>query len=231
MEREPTAEGGALHRGLRRRRGIAGLVAVCCFAVFVPGQALAEASGDAAPPSAERFGWGKKHVALSLGYGLGFRTGSKRDQEVSRELGDVSLVEFIPRFGIGVTDVLGGDAWYRGNFEFLFEGALVFNIRPHFGYALGGGTTLRYNFLAGRSLVPFFDCNLGIVYLDFDLRGQSDGFNFNVGWGSGLHWFVSKRLAVTPEVRYQHFSNAGTQMPNLGINDVLFLVGISYFLD
>jgi opacity protein-like surface antigen len=212
-------------------RGIAGLVVVCCFAALAPGRALAEDSADAGAPSAERFGWGKKHVALNLGYGLGFRTGSKQDRELSRELGDVSLIELVPRLGIGVTDTLGGDGWFRGNFEFLFEGALIFNTRPHFGYAVGGGSTLRYNFLAGRSLVPFVDCNLGIVYLDFDLAGQSDGFNFNVGWGSGLHWFVSERMALTPEVRYQHFSNAGIQKPNHGINDVLFLIGISYFLD
>jgi hypothetical protein len=212
-------------------RGILGLVVVCCVAAFVPGRALAGDFADAGAPSAGRFAWGKKHVALGLGYGLGFRTGSKEDRERSRELGDVSLVEIVPRLGVGVTDSLGGDAWYRGNFELLFEGALIFNSRPRFGFAVGGGSTLRYNFLAGRSLVPFIDCNLGMVYLDFDLRGQSDGFNFNVGWGSGLHWFVSEEMAITPELRYQHFSNAGIEKPNHGINDVLFLIGISYFLD
>ncbi len=182
-------------------------------------------------PASARFGRGKKHAAVSLGYGLGFRTGSKADRRMSRELGDVSLVEVIPRFGIGITDPWFGDAWYRGNFELLFEGVLAFNADPRFGVAVGGGSTLRYNFLSGRRVVPFIDGNFGVAYLDFDLNGQRDGFNLNVGGGGGLHWFHSDRVTITPEVRYQHFSNAGLRSPNHGINDVLFLIGTSYFFD
>ena len=193
-----------------------------------PGHAAAEPAAREAP-SETWFARGSKQLSLSLGYGLGFRTGSAEARKRSQELGDVSLVEVIPRFGIGVSDPLGGEAWYRGNLEALFEGALVFNTNPRFGYALGGGSTLRYNFLSWDRFVPFLDANFGVVYLDFDLEGQSDGFNFNVGFGAGFHQFVSKRMALTPAVRYQHFSNAGLNEPNRGINDVLFLVGVSYF--
>jgi hypothetical protein len=38
-------------------------------------------------------------------------------------------------------------------------------------------------------------------------------------------------VTITPEIRYQHFSNAGLRSPNHGINDVLFLIGTSYFFD
>ncbi len=182
-------------------------------------------------PALARFGRGKKHAAVSVGYGLGFRTGPKADRRMSRELGDVSLIEVIPRFGIGVTNPWFTDAWYRGNFELLFEGVLAFNANPRFGVAVGGGSTLRYNFLGGRRVVPFVDGNFGVAYLDFDLMGQSDGFNFNVGCGGGFHWFQSDWVTITPEVRYQHFSNAGLRSPNSGINDVLFLIGTSYFFD
>jgi len=193
-----------------------------------PGPGAAEPVAAEAP-SATWFARGSKQLSLSLGYGLGFRTGSKEARSRARELGDVSLVEVIPRFGIGVSDPLGGEAWYRGNLEALFEGALVFNTNPRFGYALGGGSTLRYNFLSWDRFVPFLDANFGMVYMDFDLEGQSDGFNFNVGFGAGFHQFLSQHTALTPAVRYQHFSNAGLSEPNRGINDVLFLVGVSYF--
>jgi lipid A 3-O-deacylase len=193
-----------------------------------PGHAAAEPPAREGP-SETWFVRGGKELSLSLGYGLGVRTGSAAARSRSRELGDVSLVEVIPRFGIGVSDPLGGEAWYRGNLEALVEGALAFNTHPRFGYALGGGSTLRYNFLSWDRFVPFLDANLGVVYLDFDLEGQSDGFNFNVGFGAGFHQFVSKSTALTPAVRYQHFSNAGLNEPNRGINDVLFLLGISCF--
>jgi hypothetical protein len=180
-------------------------------------------------PSAAWFARGGKQLSLSLGYGLGFRTGSEEARSRSEELGDVSLIEVVPRFGIGISNPLGGKAWYRGNFEALVEGAVVFNANPRFGYALGGASTLRYNFLIWDRFVPFLDANFGMVYTDFDLEGQSDGFNFNVGFGTGFHQFLSQHTALTPAVRYQHFSNAGLNEPNRGINDVLFLLGVSYF--
>ena len=181
-------------------------------------------------PAKRWFGRGTKHVSFSVGYGLGVRTGKALDPVVFAQLRDVSIVELVPRFGIGLTRPLGGDAWYRGNPELLLEGAFLFNTRPS-GWAAGGGLTLRYNFTAGSRLVPFVEANGGMLHLDFDLLGQSDGFNFNVGFGAGLHWFAWDRVAVTPGVRWQHFSNAGTSVPNLGINDVLFLLGASYFWD
>lgn len=194
----------------------------------IPQSARAEPPPE---PARRWFGRGTKQASFSVGYGLGFRTGAVGDPVEYEQLRDVSIVELIPRFGIGVTPPLGGDGWYRGNVEALFEGAFLFNTEPHSGWAAGGGTSLRYNFTAGSRVVPFVEANLGMLHLDFDLLGQSDGFNFNVGFGTGLHWFAWDRVALTPGVRWQHISNAGTSEPNRGINDVLFLLGVSYFWD
>ena len=49
-------------------------------------------------------------------------------------------------------------------------------------------------------------------------------------FGTGAHWFVSDRTAISTEVRWQHISNMNIETPNDGINDVLFLLGVSYFL-
>ena len=51
-----------------------------------------------------------------------------------------------------------------------------------------------------------------------------------VGFGTGAHWFVGQRTAITTEVRWQHISNMNTRLPNDGINDAEFLLGTSYFL-
>ncbi len=168
-------------------------------------------------------------AGLLVGYGIGFRMGSEADRELSRELGDVRLVGFIPRFGLSVTDPLGVGAWYSGNVEMLFEGALFYNAAQNGGGGVGLGATLRYNFLFSDQIVPFVDANFGVIALDLDLERQSDGFNFNVGFGGGAHWFVSEQVAITTEFRWQHISNADTQLPNDGINTALFLLGASYF--
>lgn len=192
-----------------------------------PASSAAETPED---PAHTRFGFGSKRGTLSVGYGLGFHRGSNTATGgASRELGRVSLIEVIPEIGIGVTEVLGGEAWYRGNVEIALAAAIVFNTRPRSGVAVGGGATLRYNFLSGKRLVPFLDANAGIVHLDFDLQHQSDGFNFNVGFGGGFHRFMSRRTALTTSIRWQHFSNLGTNLPNDGINAVQFLIGVSYF--
>jgi len=189
----------------------------------------AAAEGPAELDIRNLFHRGSMQGGLLVGYGVGFRAGSKANRRISRELGDVRPVEIIPRFGVGVTDPVGGDAWYRGNVEILLEGALLFNTEPKFGFAGGVGSTLRYNFLPWRRVVPFVDANFGVLGLDFDLSRQSDGFNFNVGAGSGLHWLVGERTTIMTEVRWQHISNGNTQKPNDGINTVLFLVGFTRF--
>ena len=189
------------------------------------------AGGEEIGSSGAAFRRGSMHAAFLVGYGHGFRAGSARDRRRSRELGKVRIVEAIPRFGIGLTDPLWEGAWYRGNLEWLFEGALLYNAEPRSGWAAGAGSTLRYNFLAHRRFVPFLDANFGILGLDFDLPGQSDGFNFNVGFGTGSHWFIRNRMSLTTEIRWQHISNAGTDRPNFGVNDILLLVGVSHFFD
>jgi hypothetical protein len=194
-----------------------------------PPPASAESGGDESVSGA--FRRGGIESALLVGYGHGFRMGSAHDRRRSRELGKVRIAELIPRLGVGLTDPLGGDAWYRGNVEVLFEGAFLYNAEPRSGWAAGAGSTLRYNFLAHDRWVPFVDANFGLIGLDFDIEGQSDGFNFNVGFGTGAHWFVNPRRSLTTEIRWQHISNAGTDHPNFGVNDALFLVGITQFFD
>jgi hypothetical protein len=199
------------------------LIACACFAL--------PAVADEGPlPGRQRFTRGAMQLALLGGYGYGFRFGSDEDRKKSAELGDVRIWEAIPRFGISATDPLFGDSWIRGNVEFLFEGAFLWNTEPSSGFAAGAGSTLRYNFLRWERVVPFLDANFGVVHLDFDLARQSDGFNFNVGFGTGAHWFISERTAISTEVRWQHISNMNIETPNDGINDLLFLLGVSYFL-
>jgi len=209
------------------RRRLVSLLAPLLALALVPRPAGAE--GPVEPDIRSLFHRGSMQGGLVVGYGVGFRAGSKANRRISRELGHVRPVEVIPRLGVGVTDPFGGDAWYRGNLEILLEGALLFNTEPDFGFAGGVGSTLRYNFLPWRRVVPFVDANFGLLGLDFDLSRQSDGFNFNVGGGSGSHWLVGERTTITTEVRWQHISNMNTQRPNDGINDVLFLIGFTRF--
>jgi lipid A 3-O-deacylase len=205
------------------------LFAAALAVLASPATSFAQSDAGTAPST--QFRDGSKHVALLAGYGVGFRVGSRRNRRISRELSDVNPVNIVPRLGVGITDPIGSDNWWRGNVEILIEGAFLINTGPTSGFAGGAGTTLRYNFLRNERLVPFVDLNFGILGMDFDLERQADGFNFNVGTGVGTHWFLTKQTALTVEARWQHISNAGTKQENDGINDALFLVGLTFFYD
>ncbi len=182
-------------------------------------------------PGAGHFQRGSVHGALLVGYGIGFRMGSESNRELSRELAGVRLMEYIPRFGVGLTNPMAVGAWYSGNLEALVEGAFFHNTAQNGGVGGGIGTTLRYNFLFNNKVVPYLDANFGVIGMDLNLERQSDLFNFNVGFGGGIHFLVSDRWAISTEFRWQHISNAKTELPNDGINTALFLVGGSFFFD
>ncbi len=194
---------------------------------WAAGDGLAAAAQQAAVrvSPASLFGLGKHQFGLAAGYGFGV--------EILDDKGDADDVELIyvaPRWGIGISNPLGGEAWYRGNLELVGEGALLFNFEPEDGFAGGITAMFRYNFLPDGNFIPFVQLGAGIVSLDFDLDDQSDGLNFTPQGGLGFHYFVSERTALTGEWRFHHVSNADIDDPNEGINTSLFLVGFSIFL-
>ena len=67
--------------------------------------------------------------------------------------------------------------------------------------------------------------------LDFDLRDQDDGFSFVLQGGAGLRWFVSERTSLDAAWTLHHISNAGTHLPNNGINASLPTLGVTFYLD
>ena len=216
-----------------RRQGWQVLLLTILLIGFLPGGWAAESAGNAvkqekaAPESpTDLFGFGKQEIGIAVGHGLAIPIGGTDNDE----LRDVQFIYVAPRWGIGISDPMGGDAWYRGNFELVGEGAFLFNYEPKDGF--GGGVTamFRYNFLPGGNFIPFVSLGAGIIFLDIDLKNQADGLNFTPQGGFGFHYFLSERTAFTGEWRFHHMSNAGIDNDNDGINDSLFLAGFSVFL-
>lgn len=209
------------------------LFATCLGILLVPqgGGAAGDGLGTpakqgtaAAQSPSHLFGFGRQEIGIAVGHGLGIPIGKGNE-----ELEDVQFIYVAPRWGIGISDPMGGDAWYRGNFELLGEGALLFNFEPKDGFAGGITAMLRYNFLSGGNFIPFVEAGAGILFLDIDLENQADGLNFTPQGGVGFHYFVSEWTAVTGEWRLHHISNGDINGPNKAINDSLFLIGISTF--
>jgi len=118
---------------------------------------------------------------------------------------------------------------FRGNWEFrleLFGGA---QFSPSTQWIVGLTPHLRYNFATGTRWVPFIDAGAGVTGTGIGSPDLATTFEFNVQGGAGVQYFVASNVSISLEARYLHISNAGIKEPNLGLNGITGMLGISFF--
>ncbi len=177
--------------------------------------------------STDNFGKGQVYAGLQGGWGKAFSLGIAGN-------GDGRNVEYaaiLPQLGVGLSDVVGEDTWYRGNLDAVFQGEFLVGYEPNSGYSAGLSLLFRYNFLSSKVWVPYVEIGGGIGTLDFDLKDQADGLVFYPQAGLGLHYFAAENLSLDLGWRFHHMSNANNEHPNNSINASLVLVGFSWFFD
>lgn len=148
----------------------------------------------------------------------------------SQQAHDLALLSV--SYGHMLGGVKGADHWYRGNFEGrleLFGGMQYHPDVDTDGWLVGLTPHLRYNFATGTRWVPFVDGGAGVTAMGIGPPDVSGTFEFNLQASTGVRWFLRDNVALTTEVRYIHFSCAGMHHPNLGINNVAFMFGVSWF--
>jgi len=164
---------------------------------------------------------GVQSVSLSLGAGQGVHIfGGKQCHELA--LASLS-------YGLMLGPVKGSDHWYRGNWEVrgeLFGGS---EFAPNEEWVVGLTPHLRYNFATGTRWVPYADVGAGVSATSVGPPDLSHTFEFNLQAATGVRWFFRNNLAFSVEARYLHMSCAGMHTPNLGLNNVGGMVGISWF--
>ena len=132
-------------------------------------------------------------------------------------------------YGHMLSGVVGEGHWYRGNPEFrleLFSGA---QFEPNTRWFVGLTPHLRYNFATGTRWIPFADVGAGVTATSIGPPDLSGTFEFNLQAGTGVQCFLKSNLALSLEARYVHWSCAGLHQPNLGLNGVTGLLGLTYF--
>ena len=125
--------------------------------------------------------------------------------------------------------VKGNGHWYRGNWELrgeLFGGA---QFSPRSDWVVGLTPHLRYNFATGTRLIPYVDAGAGVAATSIGPPDLSHTFEFNLQAATGARWFIKKNVALSLEARYLHLSCAGIDSPNLGVNNIGGMAGISWF--
>jgi lipid A 3-O-deacylase len=134
------------------------------------------------------------------------------------------------QFGYMLSDVRG-DGWWRGNFEVAGEALASAVFAGPGDYIAGGTVWLRYNFVPRTrwGVVPYAQAGAGMIGTDIDPNLVGQAFNFELGLGVGMRYFLDRNWALSLEYRYQHISNANTGPRNIGINANGPLLGVSFF--
>ena len=169
----------------------------------------------------EGFSSKAQSLTVSAGATYGFASFGSREQH---HLAMGSLT-----YGHMLGHAVGEGHWWHGNPEFrleLFSGA---QFDPDARWFVGLTLHLRYNFATGTRWVPFVDGGAGVTATSIGPPDLSGTFEFNLQPGTGVMWFLRDNLALSLEARYVHWSCAGLHKPNLGLNGVTGLLGITYF--
>ena len=145
--------------------------------------------------------------SLQAGYGFSFQVNRGRSHE------------YLFLFEPGVAFRLGA------RFEYVVEGHFARYFSPE-GYMVGVVPLgARYNAGSGP-IRPYFQLGVGLGWTDLTRLDEIDRrFNFLIQGSVGLRGAVTETQAWTFEARYSHVSNAGTVLPNLGLNCLVFLAG------
>jgi hypothetical protein len=145
----------------------------------------------------------------------------------SRQAHDFALASFT--YGRVLGPVIGEGHWYRGNVEARFQWWGGGQYSPSSEYVIGFTPHLRYDFTTGTRLVPFLDGGAGVTATSIGPPDMSGTFEFNLQVNGGAYWFLCDHLALTAEGGYMHMSCAGINHPNLGANNVSFMIGLTWF--
>ncbi len=216
----------------------------CLAALWVAPATVMEAQGQERPPltnaismrqanlESERksiwengMGEGFRSTTQSIGLSAGATYGIAMFG--SREAHDLALVNL--SYGHMLSHTWGEGHWYRGNLEFrleLFTGA---QFSPTCEWLVGLTPQLRYNFATGTRWIPFVDVGAGVTATSIGPPDLSGTFEFNEHAGVGTHWFLKDNVALSVEARYGHWSCAGLHEPNLGLNGVTGMLGLTFF--
>ena len=180
-----------------KRPGFAAVLGLA-FGVVTSSRSLAQAIPAGRPPE-----WG-----LAAGYGTHIKIGPGTT--------DFGVAVLTPSVGFRLSSRL----------EFVSSATFERYVSPG-GYFVGLLPAGARLYIGNEKILPYLGLGLGFGWTDLDevLPELSRTFNFRIEGSFGLRFPTGGISAWTLEGRYQHTSNAGTSLPNQGLNAIVVLAG------
>lgn len=168
---------------------------------------------------------GTQEIGLSAGYLFPARLTWRH---VTKQTGPAIM----PSWNITLTDPVG-TGWLRGQLAIGAEVVYQEFRDPVLSHGLGFTPKLKWTFLVSDTVRPYFEFAGGPFWTDLTnrikIKEEDSEINFILTAGFGISWFFKPQAALNVGYRFHHISNAGTNIPNLGLNAHLPFIGFSYY--
>ena len=117
--------------------------------------------------------------------------------------------------------------WAPDPLRFKVEGTAGLTVSPNKRAMASVGMMALYylEFIASDRLVPYLEGGIGVVYTDYQVKGQGSRFNFNPQIGIGAEFLVGSGAPFFTAFRLSHISNAGLHDENRGVNSIVWMLG------
>ncbi len=115
-----------------------------------------------------------------------------------------------------------------GILEFQIEFFANPVIAPDNNVEFGVSFMFMMGFPVTERFIPYFKIGTGPGYTTQHTKEQATQWNFFSTGALGLRWVLDDKKSINLEFRVRHFSNAGIQKPNDGIDTEGYVLGFTY---
>lgn len=148
--------------------------------------------------------------------------------DLKRQQGDYNTIPLHLQFGFDITSLLDKiNIRQKGSLKFVLEPFLNTIVSPDSNIEVGTDFLLKYSHPLTQRFYIYFEAGAGMMFTSQHTFEQSTQFNFTEQAGGGISYLFTENKAINFGYRYRHFSNAGIDEPNRGIEMDYFLCGIT----
>ena len=139
----------------------------------------------------------------------------------------VETIDLVPRYSHVIFDRIGS-GWLEGYYATMVELPLHVVVSPELSSMVAVNFLACYTFTADKLWRPYLFGGGGPVYSFADIPGMGAEWNGNYQFGLGLVHALDATQSLLLEVRYHHISNGGSEEPNVPLNSIKLLVGLTF---
>jgi opacity protein-like surface antigen len=101
-------------------------------------------------------------------------------------------------------------------------------IEPASEMEAGCGILWQQRFNNQGSFSPYLEVEGGLLYTSLKTEEQATQYNFIFQTGVGTYISLNDDLKLDIGYRFRHYSNSAIELPNVGVNHHMLLVGLSW---